>query len=194
MGDSPQGDVEGLGHAHLEAVKAHLELGRDRVSCGPGCRPPPPRPGQLHLAQLEPRVWGRGGGAPRPWARMGCGAGRAARTGQGTAVLPGTGLGLDRRVQVRHWPHLLPCLPAGGPGDLHSLALRLLGVQARGADLQALQALCGERAHGLSDHAVPCEGSEQGLSAPPQSAVRLSWGEREVLGPAGPLRVWFPEP
>ena len=60
--------------------------------------------------------------------------------------------------------------------------------------IQALQALCGERAHGLSDHAVPCEGSEQGLSAPPQSAVRLSWREREVLGPAGPLRVWFPEP
>lgn len=42
MGDSPQGDVEGLGHAHLEAVKVHLELGRDGVSCGPGCRPPTP--------------------------------------------------------------------------------------------------------------------------------------------------------
>ena len=104
---------------------------------------------------------------PRPWAGMGCGAGRVARTGQGTAVLPGTGLGLDLRVRVRHWPHLLPCLLEGGPGHLHSLALRLLGVQARGADLQALQALCGERVRRLSDHAVPCEGSEQGLSAPP---------------------------
>lgn len=94
-------------------------------------------------------------------------------------MLPGTGLGLDRQVQVRHWPHLLPGLPVGGPGDLHSLALRLLGVQARGADLQALKALCGERGRGLSDHAVPCEGSEQGLSAPPQPAVRLSWEEKE---------------
>lgn len=36
-GTVPQGDVGGLGHGHLKAVKAHLELGRDGVSCGPGC-------------------------------------------------------------------------------------------------------------------------------------------------------------
>lgn len=34
VGDSPQGDVEALGHAHLKAIEAHLELGGDK--CEPG--------------------------------------------------------------------------------------------------------------------------------------------------------------
>lgn len=34
VGDCPQGDVEALSHAHFEAIKVHLELGRYR--CEPG--------------------------------------------------------------------------------------------------------------------------------------------------------------
>lgn len=58
VGHSPQGDVQALGHMDLEAVKAYLELGRYRYEPGgPGASAHPPWPGQLHLAQLEPRLW-----------------------------------------------------------------------------------------------------------------------------------------
>lgn len=166
VGDSPQGDVEGLGHAHLEAVKVHLELGRDGVSCGPG--PLPPTPGQ---ASSTSHSWD---------PESGVGEGSEKLPGDSCAA--GTGLGPDWRAWGRRGPHLPPCLPAGGPGDPHSLALSLLGVQARGAGLQALQALCGERARGLSDRAGPCEGSEQGLPACPQVVM----GRRGALSPPRP--------
>lgn len=95
MGDSPQGDVEGLGHAHLEAVKVHLELGRDGVSCGPG--PLPPSPGQ---ASSTSHTWDPESGV-----------GEGSENRQGTAVLraqawgwtggPGADAGLTCRPACR---------------------------------------------------------------------------------------------
>lgn len=42
VGDSPHGDVEALGHAHLEAVKVHLELDRYRCEPASGASTHPP--------------------------------------------------------------------------------------------------------------------------------------------------------
>ena len=95
VGDSPQGDVEGLGHAHLKAVEVHLELGRDRVSCGPGPLPPTPGQASSTLHSWDPES----------------GVGEGSENRQGTAVLqaqawgwtggPGADAGLTCRPACR---------------------------------------------------------------------------------------------
>lgn len=135
VGDSPQGDIEALGHAHLKAAEVHLELGRDRCEPGgPGDSRAPPPP-----AQLEPGIWKQrrsdghslGPGRQSPGTGSGQVTGRGRQTaGQGPALLPRKGLGPDSQVRVRPWPHLLPLLLlARGPGDPHGVTLSLLGVQ-----------------------------------------------------------------
>ena len=102
VGDSPQGDVEALGHAHLKAVKVHLELrrdGRELVELGPLSAHP--WPGQFHPAQLEPRVWGRGGGAPIPSALGGRAPGRALDQVAKRGGQPGAGQGTGAAARHR---------------------------------------------------------------------------------------------
>lgn len=61
------------------------------------------------------------------------------------------------------WPHLLPhLLLVGGPGHPHALTLRLLGVQAHGAGLQALQVLWVEEGPSRTRQSRAAPGSRRG--------------------------------
>lgn len=125
VGDSPHGDVEALGHAHLEAVKVHLELDRYRREPGPGASARPPIPGQASSSwhSWTPGSGSRGRGAPSTWPLGGRASGwavnrvsgRGGQTGQGQGQL-GAGLaGVGQALALPAAPPAAggrPCGPA----------------------------------------------------------------------------------
>lgn len=97
--DTPQGDVEALGHAHFQAVQVHLELSRDwcepgtpgplptqpsRASCSSQSWSPGPRTEEegcpFHRPGVQDRLW-----VGRPGAGRGAAAGAQQRLGAGPA-------------------------------------------------------------------------------------------------------------